>query len=204
MTSDDHPSTAAPRPAPTSPTERRAYEDRVVHEVDGIQEYDNHLPRWWLLTLFGSIAFAAVYWFAYHGAGFAELPLARYEREAAARAKAAAAAGVVTAAGLEAMARDPATVEQGKAVFAQNCVACHRADGGGSVGPNLTDAYWLHGSAPEAVYATIAKGITDKGMPTWLPQLGPERVQAATAYVLTLRGTDVAGGKAPQGEREAR
>lgn len=183
-----------------------ATENQVIHEVDGIQEYDNKLPNWWLYTLYGSMLFAAGYWFHYQTSGFGDLPSAEYQKDmdkaaavAAARIKAA---GVITPETLAALAKDKGTVAQGKQVFAQTCVACHRADGGGVVGPNLTDEFWIHGSAPDKIYKTITTGVPDKGMPAWGPQLGADRVQAVTAYVISIRGTNVPGGKAPQGERD--
>jgi cytochrome c oxidase cbb3-type subunit III len=180
--------------------------NRVIHEIDGIQEYDNELPRWWLYTLYATMVFAAGYWFVYHSGEFAKGPAAAYEVEVAKLAKAEAekakALGAVTPEALAALARDKGTVEQGKQVFAQTCVACHRADGGGTVGPNLTDEFWLHGGAPDRIFKTVASGVPDKGMPGWQAQLGIERVQAVTAYLLTLRNTNVAGGKPPQGDRE--
>ena len=181
-------------------------ENRVIHEVDGIQEYDNKLPNWWVYILYGSVVFAFGYWYVYQTAGFADLPLVAYEAEmdrvAAAQAGDAKLAGPVTAESLAALSRDRGTVARGKQVFITTCAACHRADGGGAVGPNLTDDFWLHGAAPDKVYKTITEGVLDKGMAAWGPQLGPARVQAVTAYVITLRGTNVAGGKAAQGERE--
>lgn len=181
-------------------------ENKVIHVVDGIEEYDNKLPNWWLYTLYGTIAFAALYWFHYHVSGFGDLPRAEYQAEmdrvAAIEAARIKAAGAVTPEALAALAKDKGTVAQGKQVFTQTCAACHRQDGGGVVGPNLTDDYWLHGSAPDKIYNTIVNGVPDKGMPAWGAQLGIDRVQAVTAYVVTLRGTNVAGGKAPQGERE--
>jgi cytochrome c oxidase cbb3-type subunit 3 len=179
-------------------------ENKVIHEIDGIEEYDNKLPNWWLYILYGSIVFAFGYWFVYHVAGFADLPLAAYEAE---QDKAAAAGpkktgGVVTAETLTTLAKDRGTVAQGKRVFSQTCAPCHRADGGGVVGPNLTDEFWLHGGAPDKIYKTITEGVPDKGMVAWGPQLGPDRVQAVTAYVISIRGTNVSNGKAPQGERE--
>jgi cytochrome c oxidase cbb3-type subunit 3 len=181
-------------------------ENKVIHEIDGIEEYDNKLPNWWLYTLFGSIVFAFGYWFVYQTAGFGDLPGAAYEAEmdraAAAHAGAAELVGPVTSEALATLSKDRGTVARGRQVFTTTCAACHRADGGGVVGPNLTDDFWLHGGAPDKVYKTITSGVADKGMPAWGPQLGPERVQAVTAYVLTIRGTNVAGGKAAQGERE--
>jgi cytochrome c oxidase cbb3-type subunit III len=182
------------------------HENRVIHSVDGIEEYDNQLPRWWLITFYGAIAFAAGYWFHYQVSGFGELPSAAYQAEqdraAALAAERVKAQGAMTPEALLTLAKDKTTVAQGKQIFTQTCVACHRQDGGGGVGPNLTDDFWLHGGAPEKIYKTITEGVLDKGMPAWGPQLGPDRVQAVTAYVLGLRGTNVEGGKAPQGERE--
>lgn len=179
--------------------------DRVIHEVDGIQEYDNRLPNWWLYTFYGAIAFAVVYWYDYHTAGIGELPSVAYksevDRELAAQASQIK-VGEATAESLTALAKDPTAVALGRQVFVSTCAACHRADGGGNVGPNLTDEFWLHGGAPEKIFKTIATGVPDKGMPAWQPQLGALKTQAVTAYVLGLRGTNVGGGKAPQGERE--
>lgn len=173
-------------------------DERVVHSVDGIEEYDNELPRWWLYSLFATMVFAAGYWFVYQNA-FADSPLETYQREVA---KSSSANAAVTPEALAALVKSPAAIDQGKGVFTQTCVACHRNDGGGLVGPNLTDDFWIHGSTPERIYETVAKGVPDKGMPAWGSQLGSERVQAVTAYLVSIRGTNVAGGKAPQGDRE--
>jgi len=181
-------------------------EDRVIHEVDGIQEYDNKLPNWWLYTLYGAIAFGVVYWYHFHSGGFGSTPLAKYEeeknRELAAQASQIK-VGEATPESLATLTKDPNAIALGKQVFASTCAACHRNDGGGMVGPNLTDEFWLHGSAPDKIYKTVATGVPDKGMPAWLPQLGALKTQAVTAYVMTLRGSNAPGGKAPQGERES-
>lgn len=179
-------------------------ENKVIHEVDGIQEYDNQLPNWWLYLLCGSVVFAFGYWFTYHVGRFADLPAAAYEAEMdRAAAEGSKKTGfVMTSESLAALAKDSSTVARGKRVFTQTCVACHRQDGGGIVGPNLTDEFWLHGAKPDQVYKTITEGVPSKGMAAWGPQLGPDRVQAVTAYVISLRDTNVAGGKPAQGERE--
>ena len=179
-------------------------ENKVIHEVDGIQEYDNKLPNWWLYILYGSVVFGFGYWFTYQTGGFAELPRAAYENEQDRLAAAAPSktSGTATPESLVALSRDRGALARGKQIFTQTCAACHRADGGGIVGPNLTDEFWLHGAAPEKVYKTITDGVPDKGMVAWGPQLGGDRVQAVTAYVISLRDTNVPGGKAPQGERE--
>lgn len=179
-------------------------QDVVVHEYDGIEEYDNQLPNWWLWTLFGAIAFGVVYWLGYQTFHVLDGPRAAYEKEVAVQRAAEIermkSAGPVTAELLTAMSRDQKTLDTGKAVFTANCVACHRADAGGNIGPNLTDKFWLHGGKPEQVYKTVTEGVPAKGMISWGPILGAEKVQAATAYVLSLKDTNVPGGKAPQGD----
>jgi cytochrome c oxidase cbb3-type subunit III len=187
----------------TTETHDSGYEDRVVHEYDGIEEYDNHLPNWWLVTLFGAIVFAIGYWFHYSvlhtGASLAESYEASMAVDRAAAAARARRAGAMTDESLLALANDPATVRVGRGVYASNCVACHAATGGGGIGPNLTDNAWIHGGRPTDLLRTVNEGVLAKGMPAWGPQLGLDRVQSAVAYVLTLRNTNVAGGKAPQG-----
>ena len=181
----------------------QAYEDRVVHTYDDIEEYDNHLPNWWLATLFGAIVFALIYWFHYEVLRTGPSIAQSYEQSVAADRRAAAArtrlAGSMTDESLLALSRDPATVQTGRGVFAQSCLACHAANGGGGIGPNLTDSAWLHGSRPTRIFAVVNEGVLTRGMPAWGPQLGMERVQAVVAYVLTLKDTNVAGGKPPQG-----
>lgn len=178
----------------------------VIHEYDGIQEQDNHLPNWWLATLFLTIAFSIGYWFYYHEYEAGETSWQAYQREMAAlraaEAARARAGGQVTPAMLTTLSRDENTVNQGRQIFASNCAACHGPNGGGTIGPNLTDEYWIHGGSPDRIYRTISEGVPSKGMPAWGAQLGAERVQAVTAFLLTFRNTNVPGGKAPQGERE--
>lgn len=182
---------------------RSGYEDRVVHTYDDIEEYDNRLPNWWLATLFGAMVFALGYWFHYEVLHTGPTIAESYEQSVAADRRAAAdrarLAGSMTDETLTALSRDPSTVQVGRGVFTQSCVACHAANGGGGIGPNLTDSAWLHGSRPTRILATINEGVLARGMPAWGPQLGLERVQAVVAYVLTLKDTNVPGGKAPQG-----
>jgi cytochrome c oxidase cbb3-type subunit 3 len=178
-------------------------ENEVIHEVDGIREYDNRLPNWWLYTLFGTIVFAFFYWFHYHVFETGETPRKEYKREMAALMEKQGKSVPMTAEALMDLSKDGKTVSDGATVFSTTCAACHAATGGGNIGPNLTDEYWLHGGAPEQIFASIRDGYPQKGMPAWGPQLGDKRVQAVTAYVLTLRNTNVPGGKPPQGEKYA-
>lgn len=181
----------------------------VGHEYDGIREYDNRLPNWWLMTLYGAIVFAFGYWLYFHTFGIGlnqqeELALEIARAEAAAEAREAALlaqGGGLTDETLLGMAADAAALARGKEVFAQNCLACHGADGGGTVGPNLTDAYWINGHRPTDIHAVIADGRLAKGMPSWKAVLGGSRVRDVTAFVLSLKNTHVAG-KAPEGVDE--
>jgi cytochrome c oxidase cbb3-type subunit 3 len=181
-------------------------DDKVVHEYDDIKECDNRLPRWWLYILYGTTIFAVGYWFRYEVYGTGDSPLVSYQHEKAAIAQEEAerlkAAGELTPERLVAMSHNAAILTSGKTTFTQICSACHRADGGGQVGPNLTDEFWLGSSAPEQILKTIRGGRVEKGMPAWGPQLGEAKVRDVAAYVLSIRNTHVAGGKAPQGQKE--
>ena len=173
----------------------------IHHVYDGIEEMDNRLPNWWLGILWGTIVFAFGYWMYYHVTGSGPDQLGEYRAEAAEFAKRSAGNKPASDELLLALAGDPSTTGAGKAAFQQNCAACHGADGQGLIGPNLTDTFWLYGGKPVAIHKSIADGVVAKGMPAWERTLGAERVRAITAYVLTLKGRNVAG-KPPQGEPE--
>jgi len=188
----------------TSRSNRSEYRQDTVmeHEYDGIQEFDNRLPNWWLWIMYGSIVFALAYWIFFHTLGIGLLPRDRFEQvmEKAQQEQLAKA----EAAGIDneffvMMSETPAKVAEGREIFVAHCVACHLDDGRGSVGPNMTDGYWIHGCEPMQMLETINSGVAAKGMPPWQNQLGPARVHAVLAYLLTIRGNDVAG-KAPEGE----
>jgi cytochrome c oxidase cbb3-type subunit 3 len=177
-----------------------AKNEAPAHVYDGdLIEEDNQLPLWWLYTLYGAIAFAAFYWYAEHKLeAFPSRATAHQEEMAVVRLEEAK-RGNVSADTIIALSRTPSSVDKGKEVFTSVCVSCHRADGGGNIGPNLTDAAWIHGGEGDKIYQTIRKGVPAKGMPEWGPQLGDEKVLAVAAYVMTLKDTNVPGGKAPQG-----
>lgn len=87
-------------------------------------------------------------------------------------------------------------------MFESTCFACHGSLGEGNIGPNLTDAYWLHGSRPEQIGLTIFQGVPEKGMPTWRGALSAEKIQQVAAYVISLQGSEPPNPKAPQGTQE--
>jgi cytochrome c oxidase cbb3-type subunit 3 len=196
--------TTPPEPVGTPLAHDDGSSRRVVHVYDGIEEEDNELPRWWLTSLFGTIAFAALYWLAVQDFAAVDTPTAAFRKVEAVRIAALAAeaqsAGTVTADSMALLAKDTATVEDGATTFKSTCAACHGPAGAGVIGPNLTDGFWLHGSAPDAIYKTVHDGVVAKGMPAWAPLLGERKVRAVAAYVVTIKNTNVAGGKAPQGE----
>ncbi|HEY9227936.1 MAG TPA: c-type cytochrome, partial [Gemmatimonadaceae bacterium] len=109
--------------------------------------------------------------------------------------------GPADAAALAALARDEKAMALGKTVYTTNCAVCHRADGGGNIGPNLTDEYWLHGGTIADVNKTINQGVLEKGMPNWGKMLSPQQVNAVTVYVASLHDTHPANPKPPQGTK---
>ncbi|QRN94761.1 c-type cytochrome [Archangium violaceum] len=173
----------------------------VLHVYDGIEEMDNHLPRWWLFILWATLIFGFGYWYYYHVTGMGPGSLEVYKAEAAEAARLAASNKPVSDDTLLALMQDSQSVELGKAQFQQQCASCHGQKGEGLIGPNLTDNFWLHGGKPMAIHKTVSEGVVAKGMPAWERTLGAERVRSIVAYVLTLKNTNVAG-KAPQGEPE--
>jgi len=178
-------------------------QDRLLeHNYDGIQEYDNPLPRWWVYLFWATIIFAVLYFFNVPGFGVGKGRIADYVADstaAAQRMAAMAPAPGPSADALAADAKDPAIIAAGKQVFATNCAACHRADGGGLIGPNLTDQYWIHGGSLPEIRNTIEHGVAAKGMPEWGKILKPDQVTAAAVYVHSLQGTNPPNPKAPEG-----
>lgn len=181
-------------------------QDRLLeHNYDGIQEYDNPMPRWWVYLFWATILYSVLYFL--HVPGIVERGrIENYERDMAAaaalRAKQAPPPGAMSAATLVALAEDPARLAAGKATFASTCASCHREDAGGNIGPNLTDDYWIHGGQPLQVLNTVTTGVLDKGMPAWGEVLKPEDVANVVAYVLTLHDTHPPNPKEPQGTKE--
>jgi cytochrome c oxidase cbb3-type subunit 3 len=175
------------------------------HSYDGIQEFDNKLPNWWVGTFVLSLLFG-LYWFTTRHTfaepandSYAHYRAAMQELRALQASKAGA--GPTDEEVLAAMA-DAARLADGRSVFQSNCAACHAADGGGGIGPNLTDSYWIHGGKPSQIAHTITVGVPEKGMVTWKGVLSPEQIRNVAAYVVSLRGTKPAQPKAPQGVKE--
>lgn len=170
------------------------------HAFDGIEEFDNRLPNWWLWTFYLACIFSVFYWIHYHTIGSGALPGAEYQteqREAAARLEAAAAKSPITEASLQELAKNPAVVEEGRKIFQDpaKCALCHKPDGSGNIGPNLTDDLWVYGGKAMDIYTSIAKGRPGGMLPH--DMYGITFVQRATAYVLSIKNTNLPG-KAPE------
>jgi len=183
-------------------------EDRLLdHQYDGIQEYDNPLPAWWTIILWATIVWAVLYWLnVVPGVGTGKGRLANYEAEMTAAAEKHGspeeqATAAIDAAAMTAALADPAALAAGKATFLASCAACHEADGGGNIGPNLTDDHWIHGNSYRGMLTVVANGVLDKGMPQWSAALSPQEITQVTAFVATLHGTKPAKAKDPQGEK---
>jgi len=182
-------------------------------DYDGIKEYDNPLPRWFLLMFYCSIVFAFLY-MGYYTAKTRAIAQATGKGAALAWSGARLAAEIRVAEGergefvppqgdaLTQFLKTPANISRGEALFKANCVACHGEQAQGLIGPNLNDRFWIHGGAPEKVLHSIAAGWPEKGMPGWELSLGPEKVHWLAAYVTSLKGRSVEGAKEPQGVEE--
>lgn len=182
-------------------------------DYDGIKEYDNPLPRWFLLMFYCSIVFAFLYT-GYHTAKARAIAQATGLGANLAWSGALLAAQTRAAEGargefeapdhddLVPFLKTPGNIARGEALFKANCVACHGEQAQGLIGPNLTDKFWIHGGAPDSIIVSITGGWPEKGMPGWKLSLGPEKVYWLAAYVTSIKGRSVTNPKEPQGTEE--
>jgi cytochrome c oxidase cbb3-type subunit 3 len=174
------------------------------HDYDGIKELDNNLPPWWVYLFYICIAFAVVYLVRFEIMGGdnqemelkkemaqAQIDIAEYKKNAPDLMD----ENTVT------LLIDAADLAAGKAIFTANCVACHRADAGGQIGPNLTDDRWILGGGIKNIFHTLVNGGRDgKGMISWKGTLKPKQMQEVASYVISLQGSNPKDPKAPEGE----
>lgn len=174
------------------------------HSYDGISELDNFMPPWLQGVFVGTVIFAVIYFVNYSVLGNGPTSVEEYEEELRIEALAAEVRQASQAEGIDentvVFDESASAISSGKSIFETNCVACHAADGGGGVGPNLTDEYWIHGGSIKEVFTVVKYGVLEKGMIPWQDQLSPEQMQQVSSYILTLVGTTPANPKAPQGE----
>lgn len=174
------------------------------HNYDGIKELDNSLPPWWLYGFYASILFGAIYLLRYHVFNgdnqYDELETEYAEAKIAIENYKKNAKDLVDINTVE-LLTDPADLSAGKNIFDTNCVACHMADGGGGIGPNLTDENWILGGGIKNVFKTVSEGGRDgKGMIAWKQLLKPAEMAQVSSYVLQFQGTTPAKPKAPEGD----
>jgi len=181
-------------------------EDEIVldHNYDGIRELDNTLPPWWVYMFYATILFAVIYLVKYEIMGgddqetefrkevaAAELELKKYKD---------ATPDAFDITKIEALT-DEGSLKRGRAVFKLNCASCHAADGGGGIGPNLTDKNWILGGGIQEVFKTVSDGgRPGKGMIAWKKTLKPEDIQKVSSYILSLQGTSPAKPKKAEGD----
>ncbi|TDW52294.1 cytochrome c oxidase cbb3-type subunit 3 [Flavobacterium sp. 270] len=187
----------------TQPIEREG--DLLMdHDYDGIKELDNNLPPWWVYLFYICIIFGVIYVARYElfGGNDQETEL----KMEMAQAKVDVEEYLKTAPDLMdektvVLLTDEADLAAGKVIFTTNCAACHRADAGGQIGPNLTDDHWILGGGIKNLFHTITNGGRDgKGMISWKGTLKPKEIQKVASYILSLQGSNPKDPKAPDGE----
>jgi cytochrome c oxidase cbb3-type subunit 3 len=177
------------------------------HNYDGIRELDNHLPPWWTAFFYFSIVFGVIYMFVYHVFNIAPLPGELYDISIAEAKTASAAKLAEDSEGGEGIDESTvvfsdaaAVLGNGKKIYDMQCASCHRNDGGGGIGPNLTDSYWLHGGSVGDIFTSVKYGIPQKGMISWEPLLSPEQMSDVTSYIISMEGSNPPDAKSPQGD----
>lgn len=181
-------------------------EDKLMdHNFDGIKEYDNPLPPWWVYLFLLTIIWSGLYLFYYEitgkGPGSKDEYIAEVkEYEVQFASIAGAEAGINWNEPNFEVVSDGAVIDAAKNLYLKNCASCHGNKGEGGIGPNLTDDYWIHGGGINNLAKVIAIGVPEKGMISWQKTFKSKDIVALASYVLTLKGTNPPNGKAPQGE----
>lgn len=182
------------------------YDDKVLHELDGIKEYDNAMPGWLMAIWWGSLLFSAGYVMFYalsFGEGTMEAEYRQQTQQAVTSVQAYFDANPLVPpkpAELLAGAANEAVLDAGASRFSRSCAACHGEQAQGLIGPNLTDDRWLHGGSVEQIFQTVAKGWPAKGMPPWGRALRPEELSSLVSYIRSLQGSAPPNPRAPEGE----
>jgi cytochrome c oxidase cbb3-type subunit 3 len=177
------------------------------HEYDGIRELDNNLPPWWLYGFYLTIGISIFYIGFYHFSSYAVSSQEAYEIEMQEAEESVERYLATQAVRIDetnvTLLTDAAALADGETVFNTLCTACHLQGGGGapgSVGPNLTDQYWIHGGSLKDVFKTVKYGVPEKGMIAWKDQLRPDEIHKVSSYIMSLQGTNPPNAKEPQGE----
>lgn len=185
----------------TKPAEKEA-DVLLDHDYDGIHELDNALPPWWKYGFYVTIVLAVMYLLRFHVFESGPSPEQEYAAEMK-RADEQIKAYMAKAKDMvdeNTVQFDATGIAVGKELYLKTCVACHGQQGEGGVGPNLTDAYWIHGGSMGDIFKTIKYGFPDKGMQSWQQQFSPKQMAQLSSYIKTLKGTNPPNSKAPQGD----
>lgn len=179
---------------------------KTGHVYDGIEEFDNPLPRWWFNMFIVTFIFGGIYLLLYPGMGSfpgllgwtQEKELKGHQQQAEARFSEQF--GEYAQTPIKELAENPDAIKMGTRLFANNCAVCHGSDGGGNWGyPNLTDDDWLWGGSPERIKQTLVDG-RQAAMPAWSNNLGKEGIAQVTEYVLSLNDREHDEAMAEQGQ----
>lgn len=176
------------------------------HEFDGIAELDNPTPAWFMYLFYATIVIAVGYMLTYHVFDWGKLQEEEYvtemqEAENAKKTLLANSANLIDENTVK-ESTDAAVLSTGQIIYNANCVACHGDKGQGLVGPNLTDEYWIHGGKINDIFKTIKYGVPEKGMIAWGKSLNPKQMSEVSNFIKSLKGTNPANAKAPQGDKE--
>jgi cytochrome c oxidase cbb3-type subunit 3 len=174
------------------------------HNYDGIRELDNIIPPWFTAAFIGTIIFSIIYLWVFHISGTGPRQEEELARELARAEEQKLAFLAAQANNIDentvTLLTDAGDIAAGKKIFDASCAVCHKADLGGQVGPNLTDAYWIHGGSVKDVFKLIKYGAQEKGMMPWKDEYSPQQIAQVTSYILSMQGSNPAGAKEPQGE----
>jgi cytochrome c oxidase cbb3-type subunit 3 len=173
------------------------------HQYDGIQEFDNPLPNWWLWTFLLAIIFSFHYWIHYElGGGPGQNEELKADLAQIETLKKNSPQPSDKEEELALLLNSDQAISEGRAVFSSKCAACHGPQLQGLIGPNLTDEYWIHGQGKLTdIVGVIRKGVLDKGMPPWEGLLKEGEVKAVAAFIKKQSGTNPPNPKSPQGEK---
>lgn len=173
------------------------------HEYDGIKELDSQVPPWYTGLFYATILFSIIYLLNFHVFNTGKLMYEEYDEEmkiaSLQQAKFMNSGAFITEESVTQL-NDDISILAGKEIYDVNCVACHSADGGGLVGPNFTDEYWIHGGGIKNIFKVIKYGVPDKGMIGWQTQINSLQIQQVASYIMTLKGNESLAPKAPEGE----
>lgn len=190
-----------------APDHGHGYDQERSHAFDGITEYDNNLPRWWVWMLYISVVFAVGYLVYFHvlSGELSKADADRYESEIILK-KEADKNRTKTEDELRALSKDPAMIAKGKEALKKTvCFTCHGAEYTGLIGPNLRDKYWLYGSSMTEMVKTITHGRIVNGVVVMTPQnltLKADVIEAIACYIVQLNREGEKTGMRPQATRE--